>query len=126
MFRALLSVITLLAFSYPVIAQKKIVYKPDPSYTGQTVWDFPKVKEKTIDIRLWALIVAKEHASTVDVQANLAIPDSMASEIHRMLAGRISDMDKLLAVRMFMFDPGPWNNNHPFACDLDDPLGKHA
>ena len=120
------AVVALLIHASPAIAQKKIVYKPDPRYTGQTVWEFPRAKEKTIDIGLWALIIAKEYDSTVDVQADLAILDSMAAEIHRMLAGRTSDMDKLLAVRMFMFDPGPWNNSHPFTYDLDDPLGQHT
>jgi len=115
-----------IAGSYTATAQKKIVYNPDPRYIGQTIWDLPKAKEATIDIGLWALIVAKEYDSTVDVQADLNTLDSMAAEIRRMLAGRARDMDKFLAVRMFMFDPGLWNNFHPFTYDLDDPLGKHT
>lgn len=126
MFRALFAVIVLFTISYSAVAQRKIVYKPDPRYTGQAVWDFPGVKEASIDIGLWALIVAREYDSTVDVQANLVILDSMAAEIRRMLAGRTRDFDKLLAVRMFMFDPGPWNGNHPFTYDLDDPRGRRT
>ena len=40
-----------------------------------------------------------------------------------MLAGRTNDLDKLLAIKTFLYEPGPWNGGHAFDYDLDDPLG---
>jgi len=104
----------------------QVKYTPDSRYRGQTVWDLPKAPEKSIDIGLWAFIIAKEYDPSVDVKAGLATLDSMAAEVRRMLAGRQRDMDKFLAVRMFLFEPGRWNNNHPFSYDLDDPFGSNT
>ena len=47
----------------------------------------------------------------------------MSTEITRMLAGRQSDLEVLLAVRMFQYDEGLWNENYPFQYDLNDPFG---
>lgn len=42
-----------------------------------------------------------------------------------MLAGRQSDLEIFLAVRMFQFDEGIWNENWAFEYDLDDPFGAN-
>jgi len=104
----------------------QVSYSPDARYREQKVWDLPKVQEKSVDIGLWAFIIAKEYDPSVNVREGLATLDSMAAEVRRMLAGRQRDMDKFLAVRMFLFEPGRWNNNHPFTYDLDDPFGRNT
>jgi len=93
------------------------------TYTGQSITDIDKTTEDNIDIGFWALIVSKEFDNKVDVNKYLQVLDGMTAEIKRMLAGRTSDMDKFLAVKMFLYESGIWNNNHPFTYDLDDPLG---
>jgi regulator of sirC expression with transglutaminase-like and TPR domain len=114
-----------IVFSTDSFSQKKFPenYTPLRTYSGQAIWDVAKVKEENIDIGLWALVISKEYDSSVDVQKYLKTLDGMAIEIKRMVAGRTSDMDKLLAVRMFLYESGKWNNFKPFSYDLDDPFG---
>lgn len=97
-----------------------INYRPDARYTGQALWDVAKVKEENMDIGLWALIISKTYDSTVDVPEYLAMLDSWAAEIRRMLADRTKDMDKLLAVRTFLYEPGPWNGGRVWEYDTVD------
>ena len=42
-------------------------YVPDRIYRGQKVADLLTVPENKVDIGLWALIIAKEYDSTIDV-----------------------------------------------------------
>lgn len=98
-------------------------YTPERSYTGQTLDDLLTTPERHVDIGLWALIVAHTYDPSVDVEAGLGDLDAMALEVQKMLAGRTSDLDKMLAIKTFLYEPGPWNQYHPFDYDLDDPLG---
>jgi regulator of sirC expression with transglutaminase-like and TPR domain len=93
-------------------------------YKGQTIGDITNVKEENLDIGLWALVIAKEVDSAVNVQEYLDRLAAMTVEINRMLAGRTKDIDKFLSVKMFLYEPGIWNNQQPFSYDLDDPLGS--
>lgn len=108
----------------PGVSRFPIHYAPDQIYTGQRVEDLPAVPEEHVDVGLWALVVAKDYDPLVNVRAYLQKLDEMAGEVRHMLAGRTSDMDKLLAVRAFLYEPGPWNGYRAFGYDLDDPLGK--
>lgn len=97
-----------------IVAQSKI----------KNIHDLINEKEENINVGLWALIIAKEFDNTVDIPEYLNKLDEMATEIKRMLAGRERDMDKFLAVKMFLYEPGEWNNYSPFSYDLKDPLGN--
>jgi len=116
----------LLACSSVLFAESHfpVSYQPDRQYTGQTIWELPDIPEEQLDIGLWALIIAKEYDSAVDVQRYLDTLDAMSVEIERMVGGRNTDMVKFVMTKMCMFDPGEWNNNHPFEYDLDDPFGQ--
>jgi len=98
-------------------------YQPVRQYTGQTIWQLPDVPEDQLDIGLWALVIAREYDSTTDIPEYLHTLDTMSVEIRRMIAGRDLDMVKLVMTKMYMFDPGEWNQSHPFEYDLDDPFG---
>ncbi|HSW55278.1 MAG TPA: transglutaminase family protein [Ignavibacteriaceae bacterium] len=91
---------------------------------NQFIFDIVNEKEENIDIGLWALIIAKEYDNSIDVKKYLNKLDKMAEEIKRMIAGREKDMDKFLAIKMFIYEAGEWNNYKPFSYDLDDPLGN--
>jgi regulator of sirC expression with transglutaminase-like and TPR domain len=95
----------------------------DKSSHSLTVFDIKKMPEADIDIGRWALIIAKEYDKSVDIEKYLHNLDEMVVEIKKMLAGRNSDMEKFLAVKMYIYEPGIWNNYHPYTYDLDDPLG---
>jgi len=98
-------------------------YNLSNEYHNQSIFDIVNEKENNIDIGLWALIIAKEYDNSVDVQKYLNMLDSLSTVIKRMLAGREKDMDKFLATKMFLYEPGKWNNYKPFSYDLEDPLG---
>ncbi len=99
-------------------------YTPVREYSGQTIWDVVNVSEENIDIGLWALIIAKEYNAIFDIKKNLKKLDEMAAEINEMLAGRTKDLEKMLMIKTFLYEPGIWNNQRPFTYDLDDPLGN--
>ena len=90
----------------------------------KSIFEIVDEKEANVNIGLWALIIANEFEKTVDIKSNLKKLDDMSEEFKRMLAGRESDMDKFLAVKMFLYEAGEWNDYQPFSYDLDDPLGK--
>lgn len=121
-----LSFLTLILSAIPLCPQEKFPkrYYPMREYLGQTIWNIAGVKEENLDIGLWALIVAKEFDGTINVQECLDKLEAMNAEINRMLAGRNRDIDKFLAVKLFLYEPGIWNEQQPFAYDLDDPLGS--
>ena len=89
-------------------------YNFQGKYHNQSIFDIVNEKEENIDIGLWALIIAKEYNNSIDVQKYLTKVESMSQEIKRMLADREKDMDKFLAVKMFLYESGNWNNFKPF------------
>ena len=118
--KILIRSLVLLLLSYPTFAQ----FAPTRVYTNQSVSDIINEKEENVDIGFWALVIAREYDNSIDVQKYLSALDEMANEIKRMLAGREKDIDKFLALRMFLYEAGEWNDYNPFSYDLDDPLGK--
>ncbi|MCU7493919.1 MAG: hypothetical protein HF314_03250 [Ignavibacteria bacterium] len=94
------------------------------SYHNQSVFDLEKTPESKINIGKWALVIEKEYNPSIDIQFYQKKLQGMAQEINKMLAGRTKDMDKFLAVKTFLYEPGPWNNYKPFSYDLNDPLGN--
>lgn len=99
-------------------------YNTEIENTNQSVFDILNITEDQIDIGHWALIIANECDSTVNINQYLKKLDNMVSEIYRMIAGRDGDMLKFIMTKMFLYDTGQWNNYQPFLYDLDDPMGK--
>ncbi|MBD0413040.1 transglutaminase family protein [Oryzicola mucosus] len=55
--------------------------------------------------------------------------DGMATTVGKMLSTLPKDaagssMEKMKALRAFLYEAGWWNNNQPFQYDLDDPYGQ--
>jgi regulator of sirC expression with transglutaminase-like and TPR domain len=97
-----------------------------PSSTGnsQTIWDLPSIPEQDIDIGYWALVIAKECDSTIDMVRYLHALDSMAARIRYMVGPREGDMVRFVMTQMYQFEPGEWNEGQICSYDLDDPLGE--
>jgi regulator of sirC expression with transglutaminase-like and TPR domain len=89
-----------------------------------TIWELPNIRESELNLTIWSLVIANEFDSSVDIPARLQQIQEMTMEIRRMLAGRNKDMDLFLATRSFLYESGSWNQNQPFAYDLDDPTGN--
>jgi len=89
-----------------------------------SVFDLPSIPELEIDIGYWALVIAKECDSTVDIERYLHTLDTMAANIQYMVGPREGDMVRFAMTKMYQFDPGEWNGNRVFSYDLDDPMGE--
>ncbi|PSJ51077.1 hypothetical protein C7I84_27740 [Mesorhizobium ephedrae] len=75
------------------------------------------------------LAVDKVVDPSIDDAAALAELDRMAATIRKMLAmlppePAATDIEKLKALRAFIYEAGWWNDNRPFQYDLSDPLGQ--
>jgi regulator of sirC expression with transglutaminase-like and TPR domain len=75
------------------------------------------------------LAVDKFVDPSVDEAAALAEIDDMAATVRKMLAtlppaATVTDIEKLKALRAFLYEAGWWNDNRPFQYDLSDPLGQ--
>lgn len=63
---------------------------------------------------------------SIDVDARLAEVEHMAATIATANPPDASAWDRLGALRQFLYEPGSWNRNHPFAYDHDDPYGDEV
>jgi regulator of sirC expression with transglutaminase-like and TPR domain len=66
---------------------------------------------------------------SIDEAAALAEIDGMAATVRKMLATlppdvAASNMEKIKALRAFLYEPGWWNGEKPFLYDLSDPYGQ--
>jgi regulator of sirC expression with transglutaminase-like and TPR domain len=61
--------------------------------------------------------------------SNLAAERARLHELSRalgeMAAHARTDLEKLAALKKFIYEPGPWNGSQPFVYDTDDPLGTN-
>jgi regulator of sirC expression with transglutaminase-like and TPR domain len=76
-----------------------------------------------IDLARTELTIDKLIDPTVDVDANLHIIDSMVAAVRVMPDFGVDSGAKLLALKKYVYEPGPWNNGQAFQYDLEDPLG---
>ncbi|WP_181167770.1 transglutaminase family protein [Mesorhizobium sp. B2-4-19] len=75
------------------------------------------------------LAVDKFADPSIDETATLAELDGMAATIHKMLGTlppeqATTSMEKMKALRAFLYEPGRWNGGKPFQYDLSDPFGQ--
>jgi regulator of sirC expression with transglutaminase-like and TPR domain len=81
--------------------------------------------EERIDLAAAKLTIDKMIDPSVDVDATRATLRRMADDINRHLPPSASNMQRLLVLHDYLYEPGPWNHGQVFAYDLDDPLGKN-
>ncbi|MCB2231513.1 transglutaminase-like domain-containing protein [bacterium] len=91
-----------------------------------TLWDLPAIPEQETDIGYWALVIARECDSTIDIDHYLRALDSMAARIRYMVGPRDGDMVRFVMTQMYQFEPGEWNGDQVFSYDFDDPLGQES
>lgn len=122
--QAVLIVLTVLTISGDILSTDISDYSQTSEHDRQTVWDLPSIREQDIDIGLWALIIARECDSSLEIDEYLYTLDTMAAQIRYMVGPRDGDMVRFLMTKMYQFDPGEWNSGNTFSYDLDDPLGE--
>jgi regulator of sirC expression with transglutaminase-like and TPR domain len=76
-----------------------------------------------IDLARTKLTIDKMVDPTIDVDVSLRQIDAMVGAIKAMPE---FGADKLEALRRYIYEAGPWNDNRPFQYDLDDPLGRQV
>jgi len=62
---------------------------------------------------------------STDQAATMKELDAWAERVRARFPTGASNMDKLIVLNTTLYQSGPWNDNHPFAYDFDDPLGNN-
>lgn len=99
---------------------------PSPAAFVRALLDTP---EAELDFARAKLSVDAFVDPSVDRDAALAEIDRMAGTIEKMIAtlppeAAAKSLEKLQALRTFVYEPGWWNEEKPFQYDLEDPLGQ--
>jgi regulator of sirC expression with transglutaminase-like and TPR domain len=93
-------------------------------YSNQTIEEILELPEEKINLDISKLVIDKMVDSSTNVNQYLKKFDEMIVEIKKILGPRTKSMDKMLAIKTYLFNMGEWNNNQPFVYDLSDPLGR--
>jgi regulator of sirC expression with transglutaminase-like and TPR domain len=86
----------------------------------KTILDRP---ENTIDFALVKLTIDKMIDPSIDVEANLHKIDAIVKTIQTMLVADATSMQKMLAVKKYLYEAGAWNDFKPYQYDFNDPKG---
>ncbi|MGA7674040.1 MAG: transglutaminase family protein [Rhizomicrobium sp.] len=82
-----------------------------------------KTPDDALDLAKAKLTFDKIVDPAIDVDATLRLIDQMAQTVGAMAGPNASEIQRLAAVRRFIYVDGDWNGHRPFQYDLDDPLG---
>lgn len=77
-----------------------------------------------IDFAKAKLALDKLVDPNVDIDATLKQLDSMTATVKAMAGPSASDLEKLRAMRIYIYKSGLWNDNRPFAYDKSDMYGR--
>lgn len=91
----------------------------------QTVERLLSVPEQKIDLAYSKLTIDSLVDPEISIATNMTRLDVMIDAINGMAGANASSDQKLAAIRTYIYQPGPWNDDKPFKYDLDDPLGRH-
>ncbi len=120
----ILKIASLLFYIQTQATVEDLTYRPNRTYTGQTIWNLPEIPESEVDIGLWALLIAKEVNPELEIEPYLKQLDELAAAVVKGLPNQDEDMAKLMITQIVLYQPGFWNENKTYAYDLDDPLGN--
>jgi regulator of sirC expression with transglutaminase-like and TPR domain len=70
------------------------------------------------------LAVDKAVQPSSDVDKTAATIARMAAEVWSLAGDTPRDMEKLAALKQYLYESGPWNDERPFQYDQEDPLGE--
>lgn len=79
--------------------------------------------ESQVDFAKIKLTVDKRIDPSINIESELSKINQMVSDIKMMLPDQAGAMDKMLAIKRYIYSPGPWNEYKPYHYDFDDPLG---
>lgn len=101
---------------------------PTPDYAAhlkriQAILEQP---EDRIDLARAELSIDQMIDPSIDIDATLTKLDAMAAEIKRKFPPRPSSLDKVQALREYLYVKGEWNRHQPFLYDFADPKGTQV
>jgi len=79
--------------------------------------------ESQLDLARTKLTIDKLIDPSINIEAGLRRIDQMVRDIQSMLQPEASSMDRMLALKKYVYVSGAWNNYQPYQYDFDDPLG---
>jgi regulator of sirC expression with transglutaminase-like and TPR domain len=82
-----------------------------------------QMPESEIDLARAKLIFDKISDPATDIAARVAEIDAMAQTVRAMASPSAPERLRLVTLRKFIYEAGPWNTGKPFQYDLSDPLG---
>jgi len=80
--------------------------------------------EESIDFALAKLTIDRLIDSSTDVDAAMREIDRLAKTIESRTPAGLAPRERMDILLSTLYVPGPWNDQRPFAYDLDDPLGN--
>jgi regulator of sirC expression with transglutaminase-like and TPR domain len=79
--------------------------------------------EDAIDFARAKLTIDKMVDPSIDVEANVLKIDEIVKIIKTMLVADATSMDKMLAIKKYLYEAGAWNDYQPYQYDFADPMG---
>jgi regulator of sirC expression with transglutaminase-like and TPR domain len=83
-----------------------------------------KPVDEQVDLAKAEVAVERMIDPRVNASATLKELDAWADKVRERIPAGASSMDRLIVLNTTLYQPGPWNDNRPFAYDFDDPLGS--
>jgi len=100
--------------------------KPGTSLEKQiaTIRGLLNTPDDQLDLATSKLTIDRLYDPTLNVASAKQQIGALAMTVRKRLPANPSIRDKIIALLSTLYDRGPWNGNHPFSYDLDDPLGE--
>lgn len=95
----------------------------DPAAAVREVLSIPKAQ---LDYAGAKLALDRLIDPSIDTHATMVTLDRMVVTVRRLAGPSTSSGAMLKALRTSVYEPGPWNDDRPFAYDQDDPLGQRV
>lgn len=116
--------ITMLALGVSsALGESGSVAKAKPAVEARRIAALLEQPEEKMDFARIKLTIDKMVDPTIDIDANLQRIETIVGQIKGMLGPYSTSNDKLIALRRYLYEPGPWNDYEAYHYDFDDPLG---
>lgn len=79
--------------------------------------------ESKMDIAVVKLTIDKMIDPSIDINANLKKIDGIVAQVQAMAGSNPSSNTKLLALKRYLYEKGPWNGYEAYQYDFADPRG---
>ncbi|MFZ2726505.1 MAG: transglutaminase family protein [Methylococcaceae bacterium] len=127
------SIISYLCFTLSFICTSSVIHaevvNPATVFDSSNFPEAQRIKiilkqpENTIDFTRVKFSIDKMVDSSIDIESNLKKIDAIVMTIKSMLTANATSMDKMLAIKKYLYQAGAWNNYQPYQYDFNDPKG---